>query len=277
MGIGMRVAIAASFVALSLSFPTLRAWATEWSEPVARPDPFSEGATCDVSSPVSYGSYIYHWPEKYDQAFWPLTDRHAIVVCPESGYVSYFFNFQIEEANRPAVAAYLAGESMPSGDGFALLPRLIKLTELRGSPPIATNRVLRAVAFMYESAGRYDAASTYRKRALEGLPALFDDADLDLVTRIELLAVTAAYEREFGNTRASNRALRQLSRALSTIPAKDMLSDRIDADSDDDGVADLDTEEAKALESLVASKEYFTELQSDIRRIKPGGRLAPEE
>lgn len=42
-------------------------FATTWGEAEVA-DPILTGETCQVSEPASYGSYIYHWPSKYDRS-----------------------------------------------------------------------------------------------------------------------------------------------------------------------------------------------------------------
>lgn len=80
--------------------------ATTWARD-DQDDPFSDG-TCIAHSPMSYGGYIYGWPSKYELVFWPFTDPHWIWYCPESGYVAFGSDFEVDETERAAIAAVLA-------------------------------------------------------------------------------------------------------------------------------------------------------------------------
>jgi hypothetical protein len=72
---------------------SLEASATTWGEPQSVPDPLRQDAICKVAEPMSYGSYIYQWPSKYDQVFWPLTVPNGIWFCPESGFAAFIGEF----------------------------------------------------------------------------------------------------------------------------------------------------------------------------------------
>jgi hypothetical protein len=48
--------------------------ATTWGKSTVK-DPVS-GDGVEVQEPMSSGSYIYEWPGKEDQVFWPATDEH---------------------------------------------------------------------------------------------------------------------------------------------------------------------------------------------------------
>jgi hypothetical protein len=65
--------------------------------------------------------------------------------------------------------------------------------------------------------------------------------------KLEYLFVTAAYRREFGDVAESDAALGQLKAAL----------------------------ESSTNEKLSGFVEYLTVLKNDIRKIEPGGALAP--
>jgi len=84
--VGVRVA--ASLLALALS----PAWATTWGDSKVL-DPVTK-TRISVHEPMSSGSYIYQWPEKSDQVFWPYTDPHWLWFNPKSGYVAFGDDFE---------------------------------------------------------------------------------------------------------------------------------------------------------------------------------------
>ena len=79
-------------ISLLLIFCPLAVYSTTWGE-LEVDDPILEGEKCAVHQPASYGSYIYRWPSKYDQVFWPLTDSHGIWFCQESGFTAFIDDF----------------------------------------------------------------------------------------------------------------------------------------------------------------------------------------
>src|SRR5262245_37271311 len=92
---------------------TSSALATTWTEPTPHPDPVRDGATCQGAEPMSYGSYIYQWPSKYDQVFWPLTDSHSIWFCRESGFAAFVGDFELGADERAALASHLGRTYQP--------------------------------------------------------------------------------------------------------------------------------------------------------------------
>jgi hypothetical protein len=74
-----------------LVFP-ISTQATTWGETEVD-DPILDGEKCSVHEPASWGGYIYRWPSKYDQVFWPLTDIHGIWFCENSGFTAFIGDF----------------------------------------------------------------------------------------------------------------------------------------------------------------------------------------
>lgn len=85
----IRFLIAAFGAAFTLVQPTA---ATTWGESTVR-DPVS-GKTIEVQEPMSSGSYIYSWPGKEDQVFWPMTDDSWLWFNPKSGYGAFGDDFE---------------------------------------------------------------------------------------------------------------------------------------------------------------------------------------
>lgn len=228
-----------------------RASATTWAEPTPLADPVRDGATCLVSEPASSGSYIYQWPSKYDQVFWPLTTPQGVWFCRESGFTAFMGDFDMTPGEKAAVAAHLARIYKPeSGDPD--LPRLLEL--LRQSYSQRTKdqtfqiTLLRVLAY-YNDAELHDHDASARLRG-EAL-AMMEEAlqtSLDEALRLEYLFVTAAYHRERGEVEKSDAAVEALSTALSS----------------------------SRNQKLKGFVEYLTALKGDIAKIVPGGPLAPD-
>lgn len=72
-------------------------------------DPIQVGAKCDVNKLMSYGSYVFQWPTKYDAVFSPWMDRSMMWSCKKSGYVSFASDFEeISPDERARIADWLA-------------------------------------------------------------------------------------------------------------------------------------------------------------------------
>lgn len=237
------------FALLLAAAATPAVQATTWTDKRV-PDPIAEGATCEVSVPGSFGSYIYDWPSKFDQVFWPITTLPGIWFCRRSGFTAFIDDFDgIDAEQRAAIAAYLATQyrSPHKPDPAELLTLLEGCYSQRRLDPKQQITVLRAVAYHREQLGDLPGAEQRRSEALALIvDALKDDA-LEAPRRLEYLFVASAYSRWLGDSSQSNRYLRELREALK---------------HPDPGTPD-------------GFVKYLRELSKEIDRIRRGGTLAP--
>jgi len=108
------------------------------------PDPISDGE-CTGLVAYSYGSYVYQWPSKLDQVFWPETDPGFIWHCPSSGLTA--FQPEIEQLSDPEkrrVKAFLATGYDPA---TGPLPLRGKLVFSRASTTFSTRARRRGSGF----------------------------------------------------------------------------------------------------------------------------------
>lgn len=224
--------------------------ATTWAETKIK-DPVS-GRDCSVSTPMSSGSYIYQWPEKYDQVFWPMTDAQGIWTCATSGFAAFIGDVELDDHERDAIAGFLrdAGPLPKKAEPAQVLERLEAIYALRKLEPDRESWILRALAYQYESIGSQDRAGLLRAKAGALMEERLADKDLQPDMRLQYLFVTANYARERGDTKASDSKLEQLSSLL--------------ADASND-------------EKLKGYAEYLAGLIETARKIAPGGTLAPSE
>ncbi|MFT4178244.1 MAG: hypothetical protein QM612_02090 [Thermomonas sp.] len=224
--------------------------ATTWL-PTRITDPIS-GKQCVVQTPGSSGSYIYQWPEKYDQVFWPLTDRYGIWVCRSSGFAAFIGDIELDDEEKTAIRRFLKNAvPLPKEAGMgAVLARVESIYALRKVEPDAKSRILRALAYQYESNGLQAKANELRSQAAAIMETRLADEKLEPMLRLQYLFVTANYARELGQVESSDQKLKQLSPLL----------------------ADASTDE-----KLKGYAEYVQELIVSARKIAPGGRLAPGE
>lgn len=233
-------------LATALSFPTL-AMATTWAGTQVN-DPIVATAKCKVSEPMSSGSYIYHWPEKYDQVFWPLTDENGIWFCAESGFTAFIDDFKdIPASEKKLIAVYLKENYKGEKTIEAKLKLLEGVYSLRKKDYEFENRLLRVLARWYQNLGNVDTANAYRKRALQGIQ-LHLQTNLSEARRLEYLYVAANYSSLFGDIQASEKFLTELKQAIEQLKDK----------------------------KLSGFAKYLSELAKETPQIKPGERLDPK-
>ncbi|MFT3898014.1 MAG: hypothetical protein QM719_10045 [Thermomonas sp.] len=225
-------------------------FATTWAETKIK-DPI-DGKQCAVQTPMSSGSYIYQWPEKYDQIFWPLTDPNGVWACPASGFATFIGDEGLSAEEKAAISAFLKDAPPLPKDATSkiVLDRLRSIYSLRKPDPTKKIGILRALAYQYQSIGMQDIANALRAQAAEAMEERLADEKLDPALRLQYLFVTANYAREFGRADESDRKLEQLTDLF------------IDAASD---------------EKLKDYAEYLQALVESARKIAPGGVLAPAE
>jgi hypothetical protein len=240
-----RHALVASLLFLACATP---ARATTWF-PADIDDPFVEGAKCEGMQPASWGSYIYHWPSKWHQVFWPQVSSEGVWSCPKSGFVAFMGDMEMGEAEAARVRVYL--DVLPdkaASSRRAQLERLEAIYALRDKDPAFRLHLLRVLAYVHEDELQDPAsAASYRADALAQLRAALGGALKD-IERAEYLFVAAAYAREAGDAAQSDRDIAALEALLPTLKG------------DDANYAG-----------------YLTDLLPDLRAIEPGGVLAPQE
>lgn len=93
-----------------LAFSTL-VLATTWVETeVACPVCQTKNKFRDI---MSYGSYIYNWPSKYQFIFWPRTDANVLYTCRKCYLSLFMWDFRKFPADKTAeVQGALAGISL---------------------------------------------------------------------------------------------------------------------------------------------------------------------
>jgi hypothetical protein len=211
-------------------------------------DPLAPGRKCEGQQPASWGSYIYHWPSKWDQVFWPHVDPEGVWTCPASGLVAFMGDLELTDAEKAKLRAYLDAlpeRSVRSRAGQ--LARLEAVYALREKDEEFRILLLRVLAYAHEELGDAAAAAKYRADAMARMRTALAGT-LDASTRAEYLFVAAAYAREAGDAAQSDRDLAALAAHLPTLQG-----------------------------DAAGYGEYLGELLEDVRRIEPGGALAPAE
>ena len=179
------------------------ATATTWAESKVR-DPVS-GKHLEVQEPMSSGSYIYSWPGKEDQVFWPMTNESWLWFNPKSGYGAFGNDFEkLEGAALDRVKAWLAANydrRRPPGTRLERLAWLEQVYGQRGMDEDFWCFFYRLMAFEYS---QDDPAKSlgYVKKAMPMIERLLANPASD-DARITFLYLLGEYNRRLGNLDAS--------------------------------------------------------------------------
>jgi len=212
-------------------------------------DPILEGKICTVHEPTGWGSYIYHSPSKYDQIFWPFSEVFGIWYCTDSGFIALTNDFgplSAKEIER--IREFLEASPLENNDTKSKLKRLDEIYSLRDKDIYFKNKLMRVLAWLYQSESEFEIANEYRMMSLEDIK-LSLDRDLPELQKLEYLYLAVNYSKQFGNENDAKDYERQ-----------SIIS--IDSVNDDD-------DEAKGL------AQYLGNLISESVKIIPGGILEP--
>lgn len=225
----------------------LSAHATSWTELTVE-DPIKPGSECAVNGVVSYGGYVFNWPSKYDQIFFPYTSSLAIWYCSDSGFISFMEDFeQLTADEKTEIAHYLAEN--PQTTIKSLLSKLELLEVIysfRTLPAETSNRNKRILAYLYEQINEFEKSNSLRSAALQQIYQLLN-TDISDYQRLKYLYVAANYERQLGRPDPS-----------------DVMAGKL--------LAEIDNIQEDKLKSF---GEYLLELAAEIPSIEPGHKLAP--
>jgi hypothetical protein len=173
--------------------------ATTWAESTVR-DPVS-GKKIKVQEPVSSGSYIYSWPGKEDQVFWPMTDDNWLWFNPKIGYGAFGNDFETLEGEAlERVRSWLAAhydKAKPPATRTELLAWLEQIYTQRGMDDDFWCYFYRLLAF---DLSRSDPAKSleYVRKAMPLLERQLVNPKSD-ASRIATLYLLGEYHRRLGN------------------------------------------------------------------------------
>jgi hypothetical protein len=164
-------------------------------------DPFSDGV-CPGQRILSYGSYIYNWPSKYDGVFWPATEERWVWLCQKSGYVSLGSDFaDLSESERERIEQFLADNYDANRPPDKILDRLSwaeEIYRLRDKDDVFWAYFYRLMAHWSDREFDPTGAKIYRRKALPILERLAESTPPG-VDQIQFLFLAGEYYRRFGN------------------------------------------------------------------------------
>ena len=245
----MRGSVGKLLLLTAASVASGAAGAVTWTQQEIQ-DPVN-GKPCQVATLASSGSYIYDWPEKYDQVFVPVTAAQGIWFCEGSGFASFMADGQLGYVEKKRITAFLGGQprsALAQSDIAGRLQRVEAIYALRDLTPERRALVHRILAYDFESlADDPLRARQHRQAALAIMLDRLADESLAQGSRLEYLFVSANYLRESGETARADRLLAQLEMQIANAFGSDVAG------------------YAAYLESMLPA----------ARTIMPGGRLAP--
>jgi hypothetical protein len=169
---------------------------TTWEYDIVQ-DPILDSAKCLVQSPASFGGYIYEWPGKHDQVFWPLTEEDGIWFCNESGFTSLVNDFKdISREEKYQISIYLKENYNKTSNIEEKLKLLEGIYSIRKKDEHDKNLLLRVLARWYQNIGKFDTSNAYRKKALAGIEISLR-GNLQEQKKVEYLYLASAYSHIF--------------------------------------------------------------------------------
>jgi hypothetical protein len=200
----------ALFVAVLLCIAPMSIHATTWVPSKVR-DPITN-KRLNVQEPASSGSYIYGWPGKSDQVFWPYTDSNWLWFNPKSGYIAFGNDFaELDAARRGVLQDWLKtnfDRNDPPQARMALLMWAEKVYAVRGMDDDFWCHFLRLMAF--ETRADTKVSLGYVEKALPLLEKRLG-ASADLGRTLETLYLLSEYNRRLGRDDDAKDYLERLS------------------------------------------------------------------
>jgi len=172
--------------------------ATTWGEATLT-DPLT-GEKIAARTIMSFGSYIYEWPSKYDLVFWPMTDENFIVLNPANGYAAFNDEFEkLAPEEIEKLKEWLPRNYDPERRPKTHLEKLAwleRVYEQRQMKPDFWRRFYCLMAYMLRDDA--ERSLSYVKKALPLLEAELE-AGPEGVARLEVLFLLGEYHRRLGD------------------------------------------------------------------------------
>jgi tetratricopeptide (TPR) repeat protein len=197
-------------IAALLCIVSMSVHATTWAPSKVR-DPITNEHV-KVHQPMSSGSYIYAWPEKSDQVFWPFTDSNWLWFNPKSGYIAFGNDFaELDTAKRAVLKDWLKANfdrNAPPQSRRDLLEWTEKVYAARGMDDDFWCHFFRLMVF--ETRDDSETSLAYVRKALPLLEKSLK-ASADPGETLKNLYLLGEYNRRIGQDDDAKRYLERLS------------------------------------------------------------------
>ena len=72
---------------------------------------------------MSYGSYVYGWPSKFQMVYWPSTDESSVYTCKECHLSAFMWDFEKIPADKlEAIRHSLQSTNIDSRENYTQIP-----------------------------------------------------------------------------------------------------------------------------------------------------------
>jgi tetratricopeptide (TPR) repeat protein len=219
------VAVAAAVGAAAPAVASATTWAPE---DVACP---LCGATNEFQGVMSFGTYVYNWPSKFQLVFWPYTDANVLYSCEDCKLTCFMSDFDDIPAEKHDAFRETLAEVDFGGDyaTYVEIPMSARLAAAEkvyaawGRDDDFWCHFWRVAGYHYEAEGKVEEAAEARRKALEIAETLMAE-EKRAGERKEFLAIAGAMRHLTGDDAG---ALRDFEEALAlTYENAELATDR---------------------------------------------------
>jgi hypothetical protein len=201
---------------------------------------------------MSYGTYIYQWPSKYQFIFWPLTDEHVLYSCKKCYLSVLMWDFdKLPQDKLPEIQNALKGVEIKGNyKRYTEIPMSQRLEAAEKIYAVFQKdddfwlQFFRVKGYHYAAEKNQGKADEARKKALDLATRMLDEKDRPIAKK-ELWLISGAMKHFLGDDKG---AVDDLNTALKTKYE----NKRLDQEKNENGEANLS--------ALV--KEYIEKIQS---------------
>lgn len=253
----MSIRVSVLFLVLLFTGVLKEASATTWApKEVVCPLCKTSNTFMDV---MSYGSYIYQWPEKFQLIFWPLTDTNVLYSCKKCRLTAFMWDFaEIPKEKLTVIKTKLDTLALkPVQEAYNKIPVSQRLTIAAevylalGEDETFWCKFYRVKGYHYEEEKREEDAAAARGKALEICQRQLAAKENSGV-RKELLLISGAMRYFLNDNPAALKDLREAAELTYSNPK-------------------LDAERSKNFNEYLSalSNEYIARIEAGA---KPGNR-----
>jgi len=217
------------------------------------------GKTVQMESIMSYGSYIYGWPSKYQLIFWPVTEERSVYYCKHCGFAAFMGDFQKipkekQEAIKKAIAPLVEKHTEKNYYEIPMSYRL-KIAEAvyqqLGRDDNFWCRFHRILGYHLDKAGQAEAAKAARLKALSYAEKMLE-AGKKSPPRKEVVFIIGSMQYFTGQKDKAKETLARVAKTPVKVPEE------------------MDQEAAKN------TTQYLDELAGDFIKLIEAGKKPPQ-